>query len=190
MSLLKLPNIVETIAAGDTKVSLTLAYKWDVSVDFRIVEPEEFTTALHHFTGSKEHNVRMRQLAKERGEKISEYGVENAETGEVQTFKSEEAFFHHFKVPYIPPELREDGKEVEEYSEDYSLINIDHIKGDLHMHSTWSDGAYSIDEMVNACRAKGYEYMAITDHSQYLRVANGLTTERLLKQIDEIKEIK
>ncbi|WP_226673303.1 DNA polymerase/3'-5' exonuclease PolX [Rossellomorea aquimaris] len=187
--LLKLPNIVETIAAGDTKVSLTLSYQWDVSIDFRIVKPEEFATTLHHFTGSKDHNVRMRQLAKERGEKISEYGVENSETGEVTTFKTEEEFYHHFNLPLIPPELREDGKEVEEFSKEYPLLTLEDIKGDLHMHSTWSDGAYSIEEMVEACRAKGYQYMAITDHSQYLRVANGLTTERLLKQIEEINEI-
>jgi DNA polymerase (family X) len=187
--LLKLPNIVETIAAGDTKVSLTLQYHWDVSIDFRIVKPEEFATTLHHFTGSKDHNVRMRQLAKERGEKISEYGVENSETGEVKTFDSEEAFYHHFDLPWIPPELREDGKEVEEFKGDYPLLTLKDIKGDLHMHSTWSDGAYSIEEMVEACRAKGYQYMAITDHSQYLRVANGLTPERLVKQIDEIKEL-
>ena len=187
--LLKLPNIVEIIGAGETKVSLTLHYNWDVSIDFRIVKPEEFVTALHHFTGSKDHNVRMRQLAKERGEKISEYGVEVSETGEVITFKTEEEFFHHFDLAYIPPELREDGKEVEDFHKDYPLIELEHIKGDLHMHSTWSDGAYSIEEMVEACRSKGYQYMAITDHSQYLRVANGLTTERLIKQIDEIKEI-
>lgn len=187
--LLKLPNIVETIAAGDTKVSLTLQYHWDVSIDFRIVKPEEFATTLHHFTGSKDHNVRMRQLAKERGEKISEYGVENSETGEVKTFDSEEAFYHHFDLPWIPPELREDGKEVEAFKGDYPLLTLKDIKGDLHMHSTWSDGAYSIEEMVEACRAKGYHYMAITDHSQYLRVANGLTPERLVKQIDEIKEL-
>ncbi|OXS60652.1 DNA polymerase (family 10) [Bacillus sp. V-88] len=187
--LLKLPNIVETIAAGDTKVSLTLQYHWDVSIDFRIVKPEEFATTLHHFTGSKDHNVRMRQLAKERGEKISEYGVEDSETGEVKTFDSEEAFYHHFDLPWIPPELREDGKEVEAFKGDYPLLTLNDIKGDLHMHSTWSDGAYSIEEMVEACRAKGYHYMAITDHSQYLRVANGLTPERLVKQIDEIKEL-
>lgn len=187
--LLKLPNIVGTIAAGDTKVSLTLQYHWDVSIDFRIVKPEEFATTLHHFTGSKDHNVRMRQLAKERGEKISEYGVGNSETGEVKTFDSEEAFYHHFDLPWIPPELREDGKEVEEFKGDYPLLTLNDIKGDLHMHSTWSDGAYSIEEMVEACRAKGYHYMAITDHSQYLRVANGLTPERLVKQIDEIKEL-
>ncbi|MBN8191715.1 DNA polymerase/3'-5' exonuclease PolX [Bacillus sp. NTK074B] len=187
--LLKLPNIIETIAAGDTKVSLTLSYQWDVSIDFRIVKPEEFATTLHHFTGSKDHNVRMRQLAKERGEKISEYGVENSETGEMTTFETEEEFYHHFNLPLIPPELREDGKEVEEFSKDYPLLALEDMKGDLHMHSTWSDGAYSIEEMVEACRAKGYQYMAITDHSQYLRVANGLTTERLLKQIEEINEI-
>ncbi|PFA61848.1 DNA polymerase/3'-5' exonuclease PolX [Bacillus sp. AFS015802] len=187
--LLTLPHIVETIAAGDTKVSLTLKYDWDVSIDFRIVKPEEFATTLHHFTGSKDHNVRMRQLAKERGEKISEYGVENSETGEVRTFKTEEEFYHYFNLPFIPPELREDGREVEEFSKDYPLLTLKDINGDLHMHSTWSDGAYSIEEMVEACRAKGYQYMAITDHSQYLRVANGLTKERLLKQIEEIKEI-
>ncbi len=187
--LLQLPRIVETIAAGDTKVSLTLSYKWDVSIDFRIVKPEEFATTLHHFTGSKDHNVRMRQLAKERGEKISEYGVESSETGEMKTFKTEEEFYHHFDLPLIPPELREDGREVEEFHKDYPLLSLQDIQGDLHMHSTWSDGAFSIEEMVEACRAKGYQYMAITDHSKYLRVANGLTTERLLKQIEEIKEI-
>ncbi|TMU85766.1 DNA polymerase/3'-5' exonuclease PolX [Bacillus sp. BHET2] len=187
--LLKLPHIVETIAAGDTKVSLTLSYKWDVSIDFRIVKPEEFATTLHHFTGSKDHNVRMRQLAKERGEKISEYGVENNETGEIKTFKTEEEFYHHFDLPLIPPELREDGREVEDFHKDYPILSIQDIQGDLHMHSTWSDGAFSIEEMVEACRSKGYQYMAITDHSKYLRVANGLTTERLLKQIEEIKEI-
>ncbi|SCB91817.1 DNA polymerase (family 10) [[Bacillus] enclensis] len=187
--LLKLPAITEIIAAGETKVSLTLQYRWDVSIDFRIVKPEEFATTLHHFTGSKDHNVRMRQLAKERGEKISEYGVENSETGEIKTFETEEEFYAHFNLPFIPPELREDGKEVDEYKEGYDLIDSSHIKGDLHMHTTWSDGAYSIEEMVQVCIDKGYQYMAITDHSKYLRVANGLTDERLLKQIEEIKEI-
>jgi DNA polymerase (family X) len=187
--LLKLPHIVETIAAGETKVSLTLQYKWDVSIDFRIVKPCEFATTLHHFTGSKEHNVRMRQLAKERGEKISEYGVENSETGEIKTFNTEEEFYEYFNLPFIPPELREDGKEVDDYHKDFNLIGSTHIQGDLHMHTTWSDGAYSIEEMVQACIAKGYRYMAITDHSKYLRVANGLSDERLLKQIEEIKDI-
>lgn len=185
--LLEMPNIKEIVGAGDTKVSVVFVFDYDVSVDFRLVKPEEFTTTLHHFTGSKDHNVRMRQLAKERGEKISEYGVENTETGEILTFSTEEEFFKHFDLPFIPPELREDGKEVEEFSAEHGLIEINDIKGDLHMHSTWSDGAHTIEEMVEACRARGYKYMAITDHSQYLKVANGLTRERLLQQKEEIK---
>jgi DNA polymerase (family X) len=187
--LLELPHIKETIGAGDTKVSLVFEFDYDVSVDFRIVKPEEFITTLHHFTGSKDHNVRMRQLAKERGEKISEYGVENVETGEILTFSSEEEFFKHFDLPFIPPEIREDGKEVEDLSAHEELIQLSDIKGDLHMHSTWSDGAHTLEEMVEACRAKGYKYMAITDHSQYLKVANGLTRERLLQQKEEIKKL-
>jgi DNA polymerase (family X) len=187
--LLALPKIKEVIAAGDTKVSLTLQYDYDVSVDFRLVKPDEFATTLHHFTGSKDHNVRMRQLAKERGEKISEYGVENVETGEVKTFLSEIDFYNYFGLPYIPPELREDGSEVEAFSKEYQLISLADIKGDLHMHSTWSDGAFSIEEMVEACRARGYQYIAITDHSQYLKVANGLERERLKKQHDEIRRL-
>ena len=187
--LLKLPSIKEVIGAGDTKVSVVLALDHDISVDFRLVKPEEYITTLHHFTGSKDHNVRMRQLAKERGEKISEYGVENVETGEIQTFSSEEDFFKHFNLPFIPPEIREDGKEVDTFTANEALIVLSDIKGDLHMHTTWSDGAHTIEEMAEACRRRGYQYMAITDHSQYLKVANGLTRERLLKQKEEIKKL-
>jgi DNA polymerase (family 10) len=187
--LIHLPKVKEIIANGDTKVSVVLGYEYDVSVDFRLVKEAEFATTLHHFTGSKDHNVRMRQLAKERGEKISEYGVEKAETGEVLTFESEEAFYRHFGLPFIPPELREDGSEVEAFTNTRSVIGLTDIKGDLHMHSTWSDGAYSIEEMAEACRKKGYRYMAITDHSQYLKVANGLTAERLRKQREEIARL-
>ncbi|MEK4653030.1 DNA polymerase/3'-5' exonuclease PolX [Niallia sp. FSL W8-0954] len=187
--LIQLPSIKEVNGAGLTKVSVILGLDYDVSIDFRLVKPEEFATTLHHFTGSKEHNVRMRQLAKERGEKISEYGVENNETGEIKTFKTEEAFYHYFELPFIPPEIREDGKEVENYSDDSELISLEDIKGDLHMHTTASDGAHSLEEMIEANRKLGYQYMAITDHSQYLKVANGLTPDRVRKQIKEIKRL-
>ncbi|MGQ3377546.1 DNA polymerase/3'-5' exonuclease PolX [Priestia endophytica] len=188
-SLLAMPSIKEVIASGNTKVSVVLEDVYDISVDFRLVEDKAFPTTLHHFTGSKDHNVRMRQLAKERGEKISEYGVENIETGEIRTFSSEEEFYNYFNLPFILPEMREDGTEVDKLTKEDRFISLQDIKGDVHMHSTWSDGAYSIEEMVEACRARGYEYMAITDHSQYLKVANGLTPERIRKQREEIKKL-
>ncbi|RFB17748.1 DNA polymerase/3'-5' exonuclease PolX [Bacillus sp. HNG] len=187
--LLQLNGINGIIASGDTKVSVQISYSYDISVDFRLVKPHEFATTLHHFTGSKDHNVRMRQLAKERGEKISEYGVENSETGEIKTFETEEEFYQYFGLTFIPPELREDGSEVDAFQKKVEHIQLEDIKGDLHMHTSWSDGAYTIEEMVEACRKKGYRYMAITDHSQYLRVANGLTPERLLEQHKEIKRL-
>ncbi|MCE4051227.1 MULTISPECIES: DNA polymerase/3'-5' exonuclease PolX [Bacillaceae] len=187
--LLTLPGIKEVIGAGNTKVSVVLELEFDVSIDFRLVKPEEFATTLHHFTGSKDHNVRMRQLAKERGKKISEYGVEDTETGEVETFSTEEEFYHYFGLPFIPPEMREDGKEVEDFKEELDIISLEDIKGDLHMHTTWSDGAFSIEEMIEANRQRGYKYMAITDHSRYLKVANGLTPERLQEQLQIIKAL-
>lgn len=187
--ILAFEHIENTVAAGDTKVSLSLRYDYDIAVDFRLVKPDEFATALHYFTGSKDHNVRLRQIAKDRGEKVSEYGVENLESGEITTFDSEEELFAHFDLPYIPPQLRQDGTEVEKYNEQYGLLSLADIKGDLHMHTTWSDGSHSLEEMIEACREKGYRYMAITDHSQYLKVANGLTPERVLKQKEEIRNL-
>ncbi|MBU9672947.1 DNA polymerase/3'-5' exonuclease PolX [Planococcus sp. CP5-4] len=179
--------VKETIASGDTKVSVAVEVVEPIDVDFRLVAPDEFATALHHFTGSKDHNVRMRQLAKAKKEKISEYGVEQ-EGGSMLTFESEEAFFAHFNLPFIPPTVREDGREIDRIGELPSLVSLDDIRGDLHMHTTWSDGAHSIDEMVKACRDLGYEYMVITDHSQYLKVANGLTPERLIEQNGKLRE--
>lgn len=187
--LLKFPTVSDVIAEGDTKVSIQLRYEYEVSVDFRLVTPSEYATTLHHFTGSKDHNVRMRQLAKERGEKISEYGVENIETNELKTFESEEEFYTYFDLPHFAPEIREDGTEIDSFHKKMNHIRLEDIKGDLHMHSTWSDGAYTIREMVEACRKKGYRYLAITDHSHYLKVANGLTPDRLRTQLEEIRAL-
>ncbi|MBT2582471.1 DNA polymerase/3'-5' exonuclease PolX [Planococcus sp. ISL-109] len=179
--------VIETIASGDTKVSVAVEVVEPIDVDFRLVAPKEFVTALHHFTGSKDHNVRMRQLAKAKKEKISEYGVEQ-EDGSVLTFDSEEEFYAHFDLPFIPPTVREDGREIDRIDELPSLVSIEDIRGDLHMHTTWSDGAHSINEMIDACRERNYEYMVITDHSHYLKVANGLTPERLLEQNAKLRE--
>ncbi|MFC4556624.1 DNA polymerase/3'-5' exonuclease PolX [Virgibacillus kekensis] len=190
-ALLKIDNIKEVIAQGDTKVSVTLDDTYDVNVDFRIVAPEEFASTLHHFTGSKDHNVAMRQLAKSKGEKINEYGVENEETGKIVTFQNEEKFFEHFGLHFIPPEVRENTGEIEVYGEEeISLIQLGDIRGDLHMHTTWSDGAQSLEEMVNRAREKKYEYITITDHSKFLQVANGLDETRLRKQREEIERLK
>lgn len=187
--LLAFTNIEEIIGQGDTKISLELRYEDTiVPVDFRLIEDRSFATTLHHFTGSKDHNVMLRQLAKERGEKISEYGVEKEETGEVQYFQSETDFFAHFDLPFIPPEVREGYRELEQSHED--LPELADIQGDLHMHTTWSDGAQSLEEMIDQCAGKGYSFMAVTDHSQYLKVANGLTVERLKRQHREIKELQ
>lgn len=184
--LLAMDGIKEIIAAGPTKVSVIIDGEFDLSIDFRIVEPEQFASTLHHFTGSKDHNVKIRQIAKERNEKVSEYGIEQPD-GTVKTFEDEAALYHHLGLPFFPPEIREDGTETDHYEEG-TLIELTDIKGDLHMHTAWSDGAFSIEEMIEACRARGYEYMAITDHSYYLKVANGLSAERLLSQNEEIKE--
>ncbi|MER2129032.1 DNA polymerase/3'-5' exonuclease PolX [Solibacillus sp.] len=173
--------ILETIAAGDTKVSVVLDREEPISVDFRLVKREEYATALHHFTGSKDHNVRMRQLAKSMGKKISEYGVEQ-EDGSVVTFETEEQFFAHFDLPFIPPTVRESGKELDRLDELDGLVQLQDIVSDLHMHTTWSDGAHNVEEMGQALIAKGYTHAVITDHSQYLKVANGLTPERLAQQ--------
>lgn len=186
--LLKLLPAIETIAAGDAKLSVTLELEEIIDVDFRFVTDAQYASALHHFTGSKDHNVRMRQLAKSRGEKISEYGVEQAD-GTVLTFESEEDFFAHFDLPFIQPNLRQDGRELDRIDELAGLVTLGDIRGDFHMHTTASDGGYSIREMADACRERGYSHMVITDHSHYLKVANGLTPERLLDQLKEIREI-
>ncbi|MBC2257176.1 DNA polymerase/3'-5' exonuclease PolX [Listeria booriae] len=186
--LLAIETIDQVIAAGDTKVSVELDDGIKISVDFRMVAPGEFVSTLHHFTGSKNHNIRMRQIAKQQSEKINEYGVED-EAGNVKQFDSEEAFFKHFNIPFLPPEVRRDGTEIDRISKDTAFVQLADIKGDLHMHTTWSDGAYSLTEMVEACIAKGYEYMVITDHGQFLKVANGLTEERIRKQQEEIRAL-
>ncbi len=188
-ALLNMDNIKEVIAKGDTKVSVVIEDVYDINVDFRIVKKREFASTLHHFTGSKDHNVAMRQLAKARGEKINEYGIEVEETHEVLTFDTEEEFFNHFNLTYIPPEVRENTGETDAFKTTYPLLALDDIKGDLHMHTTWSDGAQSIEEMVNQARSKGYSFIAITDHSKYLSVANGLNETRLRKQREEIAKL-
>lgn len=185
--LLNIPNKVKEVAVGETKVSLELEYDDEtIGVDFRLVEPEAFYHTLQHFTGSKDHNIRIRQLAKAQNEKVSEYGIEQQD-GTLLQFQSEAEIYHHFGRHWIAPAIREDGSEFDRDLN--SIITLDDIKGDLHMHTTYSDGAFSIREMIEANIKKGYEYMVITDHSKSLKVAHGLQVERLLRQNEEIKNL-
>lgn len=184
--------IYEQVGKGEAKMTVLLADDYHVSVDFRFAEPEAFITTLNHFTGSKEHNVLMRHLAKTRHEKISEYGVDDEDEDEWKrlTFATEKEFYAHFGLHWIPPEVREGGVEVDKAKEgELGLITLADIKGDLHMHTTWSDGAYTVQEMADAMREKGYQYACVTDHSKSLRVAGGLSAYRLLKQREEIERV-
>ncbi|MCE5037807.1 DNA polymerase/3'-5' exonuclease PolX [Staphylococcus auricularis] len=185
--LLELPNIVKTVAEGSTKVSVELEYDDEtIGVDFRLIEPAAFYHTLQHFTGSKDHNIRIRQLAKDKGEKISEYGIEQPD-GELLQYQSEAEIYQHYGYDWIAPAMREDGSEFDKDLSD--IIRLEDINGDIHMHTTASDGAFSLEEMTQANINKGYEFMIITDHSQSLKVANGLSKDRLLRQNEEIKKI-
>ncbi|MEB6569672.1 DNA polymerase/3'-5' exonuclease PolX [Staphylococcus auricularis] len=185
--LLELPNIVKTVAEGSTKVSVELEYDDEtIGVDFRLIEPAAFYHTLQHFTGSKDHNIRIRQLAKDKGEKISEYGIEQPD-GELLQYQSEAEIYQHYGYDWIAPAMREDGSEFDKDLSD--IIRLEDINGDIHMHTTASDGAFSLEEMTQANINKGYEFMIITDHSQSLKVANGLSKDRLLRQNEEIKKL-
>lgn len=186
-ALVNMPNKEKEVAVGSTKVSLEVNYDDEtIGVDFRLIEPTAFYHTLQHFTGSKDHNIRIRQMAKDKDEKISEYGIEQAD-GTLVQYQSEKEIYQHFGVDWIAPSMREDGSE---FDKDLSnIITLDDINGDIHMHTTYSDGAFSIKDMIEANIKKGYQFMVITDHSQSLKVANGLSEERLLRQNAEIKQL-
>ncbi|GAK05167.1 DNA polymerase X family [Geomicrobium sp. JCM 19037] len=183
-----LTDIEEIVADGDTKVSFVLLKKHRIGVDFRLVEDEAFATALHHFTGSKDHHLLMRKLAKDQGKKINEYGVEQDADGSLVQFKDERQFFEHFGLTYIPPEAREGSGEIERSRHDHPYIQLEDIQSDLHMHTVWSDGANSVKEMADDAKKRGYNYICITDHSKFLQVANGLNEERLARQAEDIDD--
>ena len=186
-ALLEFPDIKEQNAVGQTKVSLDLQIEDDViGVDFRLIQPEAFYHTLQHFTGSKDHNIKIRQLAKQKNEKVSEYGIEEA-NGNIITYQSEKEIYDHFNVSYIPPTMREDGIEFDKDIQD--IIQLEDINGDIHMHTTYSDGAFKLEEMIEAAIERQYQFICITDHSRSLAVANGLSIERLLEQNEKIKKL-
>jgi len=184
-----LPQVREILVEGPTKSSVIT--KDDIHIDVRVVEPISFGAALQYFTGSKAHNIKLRELAIKRGLKINEYGVFDSETGQRIAGKEEEEVYRILNLPFIPPELREDRGEIEAAQENKlpRLVGYPQIKGDLHCHSQWSDGAHTIRQMAEAAKKKGYKYIAITDHSQSLKFAGGLTEERLREQIELIQKL-
>lgn len=181
-------DYVETVTGrGDTKVSVVL--KSGINSDLRIVAPNEFPYALHHFTGSREHNTAMRARAKDRGLKMNEYGLFHGEKN--IPCESEEEIFHHLGLAYIPPELRENMGEIEaaERGDLPGLIEESDLKGVLHIHTNFSDGNLSIEEAARIAQKKGYGYIGISDHSQSAYYAGGLKKDTLRKQIELIDEL-
>jgi DNA polymerase (family 10) len=184
------PMVWEVISKGETRSSIRTREL--MQVDLRIVEPDSFGSALAYFTGSKEHNIRLRDIAKGRGLKLNEYGIFSEKNGEKIGGKEENDVYRILELQYVPPELREDRGEVEAAKEGKipKLVELKEIKGDFHIHSKWSDGGNSIEEIVKNAIKKGYEFVAITDHSKSLGVAKGLNEERLKAQREEIEKLR
>jgi DNA polymerase (family 10) len=180
----KFPGIAAILAKGGDKVSVKL--KNDLQVDVRLLERSAYGAALQYFTGSKEHNVALRDRAKRRGWKLNEYGLFHGE--KVLASRTEEEIYAQLGLPWIPPELRENLGEIEAADKDElpKLVELGDIRGDLQMHTTASDGHASIEEMAGAAKQLGYQYILITDHSKAVTVANGLSEERAAQHIERI----
>lgn len=182
-----LPEIKEVLASGETKASVIV--EGGTQVDLRVVEEDSYGTALQYFTGSKGHNIHLRGIAKAKGIKINEYGVFKG--NKKIAGKEEKDVYRVLRMEWIEPELREDRGEIEAAQKGRlpKLVQESEIKGDLHVHSKWSDGTSSIEEIVQAAQKRGYQYVAVCDHSQSLKIAHGLDESRLMKQIEEIDSI-
>jgi DNA polymerase (family 10) len=189
-TLVSLPSVAEITARGETKVSV--GHQDGLAIDLRVVASEAFGAALQYFTGSKAHNVRLREMAVRRGLKISEYGVFDEATGARVAGETERDVYAAVGLPWIPPELREDGGEIDAAREGRlpELVAIADLKGDLHDHTEWSDGHHSLERLVEAAEARGYEYVIVSDHSRSLTIAQGLSIERLRQQRAEIRAVQ
>ncbi|MSQ11874.1 MAG: PHP domain-containing protein [Dehalococcoidia bacterium] len=181
-ALVKLPMVVEVLAHGGKKASVQVS--GGLQIDLRVVERESFGAMLQYFTGSKEHNVVLREYVGKRGLSLNEYGITDLKTEKLAPIASEEEFYQRLGLPWIPPELREGGAELEAVlvGKLPKLVEVADLKGDLHVHSDWSDGWEPLEVMLAAAKARGYEYVALTDHSVGRGIANGLSPERLREQ--------
>ena len=189
-ALVSLPGIQEVLGQGPKKTSVVL--ESGIQVDLRIGEKDSFGALLQYFTGSQQHNIRLRELANKQGLSLNEYGITTLETGKLEVFSNETDFYGRLGLPYIPPELRTGIDELAAAQENRlpHLVEEPDLRGDLHLHSEWSDGRDTIEVMIQAAVDQGYEYMALTDHSSGRGIANGLSDDRLLEQIDILRSLQ
>jgi DNA polymerase (family 10) len=187
--IIKLPGLMEVIARGENKVSFRL--RGGMQVDVRTLPPESFGAAMQYFTGSKAHNVTLRQRALKMGYTLSEYSLARLDDQKVVAAKTEEEIYSKLKMDYVPPELRENLGEIDAAEKHVlpDLITQEDIQGDVHMHTVETDGRNSIEEMAEAVNQHGYKYMAITDHSKNLAFANGLDDRRAVEHIKKIRAV-
>ncbi|HMO34821.1 MAG TPA: PHP domain-containing protein, partial [Gemmatales bacterium] len=183
----QLPEMQQVLAQGETKSSVIL--KEGMQADLRVVPDACFAFALHYFTGSKEHNIAMRQRAIDHGYRLNEYGLEGGK--KKLSARTETELFAHLELDYIPPELRENTGEIAAAArhELPELITLEDLVGTFHCHTTYSDGTHSLEEMAHTAKKMGLRYLGIGDHSQSLHVAHGLTPERVKKQWKEIDHL-
>jgi DNA polymerase (family 10) len=186
---LALPHMAEVLARGSTKASAIVG--GGLQVDLRMVEHDSFGSLLQYFTGSKQHNISLRERERKHGLKLSEYGITVVATDKLEKFSTEEDFYHRLGLQYIPPEIREAQGEIERAEQQAipKLVELADIKGVLHAHTEWSDGRDSIEELVVAAKNFGYQYIAITEHSAGRGIAHGLSAERLRQQVAEIRAL-
>jgi DNA polymerase (family 10) len=186
-----LPGVESVVAKGETKTTVRL--EGGLSVDLRVVPPAQFASLLHHMTGSKEHAVRLRGLARDLGFTLSEWGMERLEGGEKVPIRTEDDVYRALGLAPVPPELRQDTGEIEAAREGRlpaDLVGLEDLKGMVHVHTTWSDGRASLEEMARAAEAMGMTYLTVTDHSRSAAYAGGLDVDRLKAQWEEIAKVQ
>ena len=189
-ALVELPNVTQVLGHGGTKASVVLSE--GVQVDLRVDDESSFGALLVYFTGSQQHNIRLREHAQKMGLSMNEYGITTVESGDLETFADEETLYARLGLQYVPPEVRRGLDELQVAGEEKipRLVELGDLKGDLHAHTDWSDGQDSVEAMIEGAKDRGYDYIAITDHSAGRGIANGLSEERLRQHMATLREVE